>query len=357
MLSINNSRNRTFSPITLTLLLGLTMLYSIFLLKNPSEDLEDARFNPNMTVPAMVDSSRKDTSCTFLDTSRYNMLLLHLTHNRPLDRWPVKAPYPLPGALLPFNRIIAYYGNFYSKGMGILGELPEQEVLQKLRAEMIKWQEADPSVPALPAIHYIVVTAQDRPGGDRKYRLRMPASEINKALAMARKIKGIVFLDVQVGWSTLQEELPLLEPYLKLPDVHLGIDPEYSMKGKEVPCTVIGAYDAADINYAAGYLAAVVKKYKLAPKILVVHRFTKEMVTNYSHIATRPEVQIVMNMDGFGTPAKKIDSYKGAIAKEPVQFTGFKLFYHYDLDKKHRSIMQPGEILALYPSPIYVQYQ
>ena len=26
--------------------------------------------------------------------------------------WPVKAVYPLGGALLPFNRIVAYYGNF-----------------------------------------------------------------------------------------------------------------------------------------------------------------------------------------------------------------------------------------------------
>ena len=31
-------------------------------------------------------------------------------------------PYPNPGALLPFHRIVAYYGNFYSTHMGVLGE-------------------------------------------------------------------------------------------------------------------------------------------------------------------------------------------------------------------------------------------
>jgi hypothetical protein len=49
-------------------------------------------------------------------------LLATMTHGR----WPVKAPYPLAGALLPYNRIIAYYGNLYSTRMGILGELSKR---------------------------------------------------------------------------------------------------------------------------------------------------------------------------------------------------------------------------------------
>ena len=36
--------------------------------------------------------------------------------------WPVQTPYPLDGAILPFKRIVAYYGNFLSKGMGVLGQ-------------------------------------------------------------------------------------------------------------------------------------------------------------------------------------------------------------------------------------------
>jgi hypothetical protein len=30
---------------------------------------------------------------------------------------------------LPFNRIVSYYGNFYSKYMGVLGQYPEDEML------------------------------------------------------------------------------------------------------------------------------------------------------------------------------------------------------------------------------------
>ncbi|MCK7557177.1 hypothetical protein MKQ70_20080 [Chitinophaga sedimenti] len=114
-----------------------------------------------------------------------------------------------------------------------------------------------------------------------------------------------MFPDVQVGHSTVQEELPALAGYLSRPQVHLGIDPEYSMKGGEVPCSVIGTLDAEDVNYAIQFLTALVKQHQLPPKILVVHRFTRAMLTNYRNIHVTPEVQLVVNMDGFGFPAKR----------------------------------------------------
>ena len=85
---------------------------------------------------------------------------------RPL--WPARKEYPSYGALLPFNRIVAYYGNFYSKQMGALGEYSEDVVLQKLRAEVAEWEAADPATPGVPAIEYIDVTAQAAGGEDGK---------------------------------------------------------------------------------------------------------------------------------------------------------------------------------------------
>lgn len=292
-----------------------------------------------------------------LDTALFNELQLHLVHGKPDNKWPVKTEYPLAGAILPFKRIVAYYGNFYSKGMGILGELPEEKMLAKLQEESKSWAAADPRIPVQPALHYIAVTAQRSPGKGNKYRARMPFHQIDKALALASKINAIVFLDVQVGHSTLQEELPALEPYLNLPNVHLGIDPEYSMKGGEVPCATLGTFNGQDVDYASQYLSQLVKRYSLPPKVLVVHRFTKDMVTNYKSIQKRPEVQIVINMDGFGFPAKKKDSYRIAVVNEPIQFAGFKVFYKNDKLSKPYRLMSKEEILALYPSPIYIQYQ
>jgi hypothetical protein len=174
---------------------------------------------------------------------------------------------------------------------------------------------------------------------------------------MAHAVNGVLILDVQIGHCSLEEELPALEVYLKRPEVHLAIDPEYSMKGGQVPCDVIGSYDGEDVNFASSYLSTIVKKFGLPPKVLIIHRFTKGMLTNFRKIKTRPEVQVVIDMDGFGFPAKKISSYEIAVTSEPVQFAGFKLFYKNDKLSSPYRLMDKKEILDLNPSPIYIQYQ
>jgi hypothetical protein len=294
-----------------------------------------------------------------LDTTKYNKLLLHLVHDSASKKWPVKTAYPLPGAILPFKRIVAYYGNYYSTHMGALGEYPPDEMLKRLMAEVKKWHEADTALGVVPAIHYIVASAQASPGKGGKYILRMPFTQIDKSLDLAKKVDGIVFLDIQVGWSSLETEIPLLEPYLKLPNVHLAIDPEFSMKDKHhKPGTIIGTFDAADLNYVTDYLAKLVKKYNLPPKVFIVHRFTLGMLTNYVQIKTCPEVQFVMDMDGWGFPAKKVSSYVLCEGNNPVEFTGFKLFYKNDiLTPPWKTIMKPQDVLKLYPMPVYIQYQ
>lgn len=315
----------------------------------------DSRVTSQDSLQQAAPESSAVFSDVMKDTARYQRCLLHLVHNNPSEKWPVYGAVPPAGALLPYHRIVAFYGNLYTPAMGILG-IPEEEMLARLKEETARWQQADTMIPVLPALHYIAVTAQENPGPSGKYRLRMPQEELEKMVAMAQQQHTLLFLDVQVGLSTLQDELPLLETYLRLPEVHLGIDPEYSMKNLQVPSSSIGTFDAADINYAITFLSGIVTKYNLPPKILVVHRFTQAMLTNYKDIKKIPEVQVVINMDGFGSPAKKIDSYTGFVAREPVQYTGFKLFYKVD-PKTGKRMMRPDEVLALYPSPVYIQYQ
>jgi hypothetical protein len=342
-----------FSAATVVLFIVLPGLFKCD--RSAPAGLSPAPPNAGKVALPPTTSGSKDI---LVDTALYNRKLLYLAHDKPSAKWPAKAALPLNGAILPFKRIVAYYGNYYSKGMGILGELEPPRMLEKLMQEVRHWEAADSQTPVQPALEYIAVTAQRTPGPGGKYRLRMPFHQVDKTLDLARKINAIVFLDIQVGHSTLMEELPPLLPYLKLPTVHLAIDPEYSMKGGEVPGSKIGTFSAADINYASAFLARVVQEYKLPPKVLVVHRFTKQMVQDYRQIITRPEVQFVMNMDGFGFPAKKKDTYRSWIASEPVQFTGFKIFYKNDiLTDKGRTIMSPGEVMKLYPSPIYIHYQ
>ena len=294
-----------------------------------------------------------------IDHAKYDSLMKKMAHGDTTGKWPVKgAPYPLPGALLPYNRIVAFYGNLYAKRMGILGELPPKEMLAKLKGEVKNWEKADPTTPVIPALHYIAVVAQGDPGKDGKFRYRMPFKQIDTVLSLAKKSNAIVFLDVQVALSNIHAELPLLEKYLAMPQVHFGMDPEFSMKdGVTHPGRKIGTYDAEDVNYVSDYLAKLVRKYNLPPKILIVHRFTQKMVTNYKNIKLRPEVQIVMDMDGWGEPELKEGTWRYFIHNEPVQFTGFKLFYKNDIKKAPHHMLTPQEVLKNKPYPLYIQYQ
>jgi hypothetical protein len=281
----------------------------------------------------------------------------HVASSTP-SLWPVKtAPYPDYGALLPFNRIVAYYGNFYTKDLGVLGEYPPQQMLAMLMGEVAKWQAADPTTPVIPALDYITVTAQGSPGADGKYRLRMPADQIEEAIALANQVHGIVFLDVQVGLSNVETEVPLLASYLAEPNVELALDPEFDMPNGARPDSVIGTMSAADINFAANYLATIVRQDNLPPKILVVHRFTEKMVTDSQNITPLPEVEVVIDMDGWGTPAQKVKIYKEVITGYPVQFTGLKIFYKNDLIPPCNRLLTQKEILNLSPQPSYIQYQ
>ena len=268
--------------------------------------------------------------------------------------WPVKGPDPLPGAILPAKRVIAFYGNILNTRMGVLGEYEPDEMLLRLDEEVSAWQKADPGTPVQPALHFIAVVAQASAGKDGKYRARMDSATIEKVATLAKRRDALVFLDLQVGLSTLREELPRLAGFLGRPNFHLGVDPEFSMKNGGLPGKKIGTYDAADINFATEFLGDLVTKNKVPPKILVVHRFTKAGLTNYKNIKLDPRVQVVIHMDGFGPPALKKGTFHNYIKSEPVQFVGWKQFFKPRNDNPRTTI---AEILRLWPRPTYIQYQ
>jgi hypothetical protein len=272
--------------------------------------------------------------------------------------WPTE-PAALSGALLPQRRIVAYYGNPHSKKMGVLGEYPEQQMLSMLDSTVAMWREADPSTPVIAAIHLVAVVAQGSAGPDGGWRRREDSQTIEQAYRWAQSRHGLLFVDIQAGRSTLQQELPLLLKYLERPDVHLGVDPEFYMHYKREgirPSVKVGQMMSSDVNYVIEALDKVVREKNLPPKILVVHRFRSDMVPDAENIKPTPRVQVVMHMDGWGPAWLKFDSYKDYIVQHPVAFTGFKLFYHNDT-KSGEPLLTPPEVLRLLPRPLYVQYQ
>jgi hypothetical protein len=306
----------------------------------------DSAKPPRIEVPSVPGRNKRD-SLALVSAIRAGMKD---------TRWPVKGPAPLPGSILPGKRIVAYYGNPLSKKMGILGELPPDQMLARLDKEVAAWNKADPSTPVQPALHLIVVVAQGAPGRDGMYRLRMADTLIEKVYSWAQRKNAILFIDIQVGKSNVMAEVPRFEQYLKRPNVHLGLDPEFSMKSGDPPGRKIGTMSSNDVNWTINYLSNLVKANNLPPKVLVVHRFTRKMLTDSKGIRLDPRVQVVINMDGWGAPWLKFDSYRDYVQAEPVQYTGFKLFYHNDT-KKGEPLLTPGELLRITPKPLYIQYQ
>ncbi|HEU6453234.1 MAG TPA: hypothetical protein VFT57_17585 [Gemmatimonadaceae bacterium] len=259
---------------------------------------------------------------------------------------------PLPGSLFPGCRVVAYYGNPLSRRMGILGEIAPDSMLARLARQAAAYQKADPSTHVVPALELIAIVAQANAGRDGLYRARMPDTLIERVASWAEEKGYILILDIQNGHSEMAREISSLVPFLKRPNVHLALDPEFSMPGKKRPGTVIGTLDAREVNQAVDTLSRLVKEHELPPKMLIVHRFTKPMLTNQEKIRLDPRVQVVIDMDGFGAPFLKRDSYRRYVFEHPVQFTGFKIFY-----KNDKPMLTPEEVMKLVPVPVFIMYQ
>jgi hypothetical protein len=272
--------------------------------------------------------------------------------------WYPNMPEFRDGALLPCSRIVAYYGHPNSTRMGALGEYPKDDMLRRLRSQVAEWERADPSTPVIPALHMVAVVAQGEPGTAGRYRTITADARVQEVYDWAREVNGIFFVDIQVGTDDIRNLLHRFDWILKNPDVHVGIDPEFMMKDGTIPGRKIGTMDAADINYAIDHLAKLVREHNLPPKVLVIHRFTRRMVTNSSNIRLQPEVQFVMHMDGHGKmqgPLLKYDTYAHYVVQEPVQFAGWKNFYKHDNEK---GVMPTAaDLMRLHPLPLYIQYQ
>lgn len=310
----------------------------------------------DVAAPAPVSNNEGDSTARYAYPVQGTSAAARALAGKPIPVWPVGGPAPLPGSVLPGKRIVAYYGNPFSKRMGALGEYPKDEMLARLDRELAAWRKADPSTPVQPALHLITTVAQGDSGKDGKYRLRHGDALTERVYGWATERNALLFLDVQVGLSTIRDELPRLERWLSRPDVHLGLDPEFAMHNGVRPGKKIGSLDAAEINWAIDWLAKLVTAKNLPPKVLVVHRFTQPMLTNARNIKRDPRVQVVIHMDGWGPPSLKRDSYAAYIYAEPVQFAGFKLFYKNDL-RNGSTLMTPRDLLRLTPQPLYIQYQ
>jgi hypothetical protein len=250
--------------------------------------------------------------------------------------------------------MVSYYGHPFSPVMGELGQYEEpQAMVDALKEQAAAYTEADPDLPAAPTIELIASVAQPAPGPDGDYLQRTPQKVIQEYADLAKENDVELLLDVQIGHSTVAEEIEAIRPFLELPYVHLAIDTEYDMAPGEIPAEQVGSTPAWEIKEAALTLSRMVEAGDLPPKVMVVHQFQYGMIGNKQSLTPTPNVQTVIHADGFGYRQTKFSKYKALVENEPVQYGGFKLFYDQDI-----SLLSPEEVLSeLDPPPAVISYQ
>lgn len=256
---------------------------------------------------------------------------------------PAPGPDPLTEA-----QILSYYGNPYTSDMGILGELPPQTLVEELKAHAQLYDSLNGPRGVQPALHLVYATAQGDPGREGLYLQYVDEETLREYIQLACENGLLIFLDLQIGRSDVRSEVAKILPYLEQAHVHAALDPEFAMPQGEVPGESIGSLDAADVNAAQAVLQDLLREGDLPDKILIVHRFTKGMLTNPELIDDLPRVKLVIDMDGFGPSEIKRVKYGWYAA--PAEYSGIKLFFRHDTD-----LMSEQEVLELNPDVIIYQ--
>lgn len=257
-----------------------------------------------------------------------------------------------PNGLLPKHRILAFYGFPGNPDMGILGKYDMDRLLEELRKQAAEYEEADPSHPVLLAFEVIASVAQQEPQADGSYLQDTPSEVLDQYAKFTRDNGLLLFLDVQIGFRTVENEIKGLEPWLSQEHVHLALDPEFAMKEGQVPGVHIGSIDARDVTFAQQWLVDLAIREGITPRLLIVHQFKETMLTSKDKIAPVPGVQLIIDADGWGSPQDKMAAYDFVNRATHIEYDGVKLFYDQDVP-----LMSPEDIVNLDPSPLLVIYQ
>jgi hypothetical protein len=262
---------------------------------------------------------------------------------------PVQAP---PRPILEDSQIISYYGNPYTPDMGILGADTLENVATQLEELAERYDALNGPTGVVPALHVVYAVAQRYPTDDGLYLQYVDDADVERLLELTEERGLLLFLDLQIGRSSVMAELEKVLPYLRYPQVHLAIDPEFAMTSSEVPGVHLGSLRAADINAAQAALQELVETEGLPPKLLIVHQFVDSMMPDGDAIQRYTNVELIIDMDGFGPAEIKRVKYERYAARPYASRAAIKLFFDYDPD-----LMSEEDVLSLEPRPAVIIYQ
>jgi len=248
-----------------------------------------------------------------------------------------------------YNMIVAYYGRPNVKSLGILGQQSIESTITKVKARAKEYEKALGNKKHVTAgFDIIYEMATSDKGRDGKYVVTLNKKTLLHYIKEAQKNSMVVFIDVQLGKKTPAQAVKPLLKYLKYSNVHIAIDPEFSVDNETVrPGKVIGEINGNQINAVQNMMRDYLKANKIKDdKILLIHMFTEHMVTKKSAIRYTDRIHLLMHLDGHGSPALKIKTYNGLYTDTRAAKIagGFKVFL-----KEDSPVMTPKQVLGLEP--------
>jgi len=251
------------------------------------------------------------------------------------------------------RRYVSFYGHPGTDDLGILGEQGPAQTLNRM-GDFLEAYSGD-GHQVVPAFEIIASVASGGATDDNDYSYEWPPETFDPWIEFARENDVYVLLDLQPGRDHFLSQAQQYEELLELPFVGLALDPEWRLQPDQVHLEQVGSVQASEINEVANWLADLVRDNGLPQKMLLLHQFRTSMIQNRQDVISRPELQVVVQMDGDGTEAQK-DATWGQLkegAADAHWAWGWKNFF----DEDEPGPPSPESTMSKEPSPIYVSYQ
>jgi hypothetical protein len=246
---------------------------------------------------------------------------------------------------------VALYGKVDTDRLGVLGERDAQGSADFAKQVSAGYRSF--GRPVVPTFEIIASVASFEEG-DGDYSNESPIAQLQPWLDVAEENEMHVVLDLQAGRESFDSQIREFEELLMQPHVGVALDPEWRVAPDEIPKGgQIGTVSGTEVNATIAYLDALVEANDLPPKMLIVHQFEVNMITEKDIIRGTDNVQVVIHMDGFGSLELKRGSYEIVTSSLPEgSLPGWKNFY--DEDKPTPT---PEETMAANPTPMFVSFQ
>jgi hypothetical protein len=261
----------------------------------------------------------------------------------------------LPGGgqlLFPAHLMVALYGTPGAPVLGVLGEQDLAASIERARRHADAYGDlTDKTV--LPGFELIASVASEGAGQDGNYSNELDPERLGEWAEAAGNAGIYAIIDLQPGHTDFVTQAKQYESILSLPWVGLALDPEWRLAPGEKHLVNIGSVGSVEVNAVQGYLADLVRKHDLPPKLLVLHQFRSDMITDRLGVdVDRDEVTVLIHADGQGSQPEKRATWSRLRTDAPEVAWGWKNFYDEDAP-----MLTPEQTVQVEPLPDLITYQ